>query len=201
MILALFILYGYTSVFTLYLYGHPFCLDALHVAFISLAQALTISIISLLIVFSKKTSDETYTLPILGSIALITGLTVFGIAKRVWLLYIGKVILDLIEYNCFFSVKLAACIGSTFFVSLPVLRAKLSKLVETNEYAIVFIAAGIIETIGLNAVGVLANSIYKSSVKFFPGLVFLVFAIVGVFPLILMRYAPYLIGIILYSSL
>jgi len=59
-------------------------------------------------------------------------------------------------------------------------------LVEINEYAIVFIAAGILETVGYNAVGVIANDIYKSSVKFFPGLVFLVFAIVGVFPLIIM---------------
>ncbi len=89
MILLLFILYGYTSVFTLYLYGHPFCLDALNVAFISLAQALTVSIISLLIVFWKKTVDKTYLLPILGSITLIIGLTVFSVAKRVWLLYIG----------------------------------------------------------------------------------------------------------------
>jgi hypothetical protein len=90
MILLLFILYGYTSVFTLYLYGHPFCLDALNVAFISLAQALTVSIISLLIVLSKRTFDKTYILPLLGSIALIIGLTIFSFVKKIWLLYIGK---------------------------------------------------------------------------------------------------------------
>ncbi len=59
-------------------------------------------------------------------------------------------------------------------------------MVEINEYAVVFIAAGIIETVGHNAVGVIANDIYKSSVKFFPGLIFLIFAIVGIFPLIIM---------------
>lgn len=94
MILVLFILYGYTSVFTLYLYGYPFCLDALHVGFISLAQALTISIISLFIVFSKKTFDHTYLLPILGSITLIVGLIGFSLAKKVWLLYIGNISLN-----------------------------------------------------------------------------------------------------------
>jgi PCFT/HCP family folate transporter-like MFS transporter 1/3 len=167
-ILVLFILYGYTSVFTLYLYGHPFCLDALNVALITLAQSLTVSIVSLFIVLSKRTFDKTYILPLLGSIALIIGLSIFSFVKQIWLLY------------------LAACIGSLFFISLPVLRTKLTKLVEINEYAVVFIAAGIIETVGHNAVGVIANDIYKSSVKFFPGLVFLIFAIVGVFPLIIM---------------
>ncbi len=164
MILLLFILYGYTSIFTLYLYGHPFCLDALHVALIWLAQSLTVSIISLLIVFSKKTFDKRYLLPLLGSM----GLTLFSVAKRVWLFYI------------------AACVGSLFFISLSVLRTKLRKLVEINEYTVVFIGAGIIETIGHNAVGVVANDIYKSSVRFFPGLMFVVFAIVWVFPLIIM---------------
>jgi hypothetical protein len=68
MILVLSILYGYTSVFTLlYLYGHLFCLDTLHVALISLAQTWTVLIISLLIVFSKK--------------------TFFSVAKTLWLLY------------------------------------------------------------------------------------------------------------------
>jgi hypothetical protein len=90
MILVLFILYGYTSVFTLYLYGHPFCFDALNVALISLAQALTLSIVSLLIVLSKRTFDKTYILPFLGLIALIIGLTMFSFVKKLWLLYIGK---------------------------------------------------------------------------------------------------------------
>jgi hypothetical protein len=54
---------------------------------------------------------------------------------------------------------LAGCVGSLFFISLAILR---TKLVEINEYAIVFIAAGIIET-----VGVVANNISKHSVKSF----------------------------------
>jgi hypothetical protein len=83
---------------------------------------------------------------------------------------------------------LASCFGSLIFVALPILRTKLTQLVEINEYAIVFIAAGIIETIGHEAIGIISNNIYKSSVKFFPGLVFLIFASTGIFPLIIIGY-------------
>jgi hypothetical protein len=113
----------------------------------------------------------------------------------VWLLYIGKLIVAIMSLLafCYFSlILLAASIGSLFFVALPPLRTKLTKLVEVNEYATVFIAAGIVETIGHEAVGALANAIYKGSLKFFPGLVFLVFAITGVCPLAIMRYDCYL---------
>jgi hypothetical protein len=70
-----------------------------------------------------------------------------------------------------------------------VLRTKLTRLIEINEYAIVFIGAGIIETVGHSLVGVAANSIYNASLKFFPGLVFLVFAVTGLFPIAMMGYA------------
>ncbi len=190
-ILLLFILFGYTSVFPLYLYGQPFCMDAFNVGLISLAQASTVFLISLLIMLCKKALNDTYLLPLLGSLGLIVGLILFSVAKRIWLLYIGKVIVIIIylfTFRCFSLILLAACIGSLFFITLPILRTKLTKLVDVNEYAVVFIAAGILETIGYEAVGAVSNGIYKASLQFFPGLVFLVFAITGVFPLAIMRY-------------
>src|SRR4051794_32046518 len=84
---------------------------------------------------------------------------------------------------CFPFVIVAACIGSLFFITLPVLRTKLTRLIEINEYAIVFIGAGIIETVGLSVVGAVSNSIYKASINFFPGLIFMVFAFLGLFPI------------------
>jgi hypothetical protein len=72
---------------------------------------------------------------------------------------------------------------------MPVLRTKLTRLIEVNEYAIVFIAAGIIEVLGHSAVGVAANSIYNASLSFFPGLIFLVSAVGGLFPIAIMGYA------------
>lgn len=89
-------LYGYTSIFALYLYGHPFCLDAFNVGMLSLSQALTIIPISLMIMLCKNKLDKTYILPLLGSFSFIIGLIIFSISKKLWLLYIGKVILIII---------------------------------------------------------------------------------------------------------
>ena len=114
-------------------------------------------------------SDSTFLLPIVGTIATVTELIIVGLAKKVWLLYI------------------AVCVGGLSCITLPVLRTKLTRLVEINEYAIVFIAAGVIETIGNQAVSAAANAIYRASVRSFPGLVFLVFGCVGLVPLALMR--------------
>jgi hypothetical protein len=91
---------------------------------------------------------------------------------------------------CFF-VFVAVCIGSLFFITMPVLRTKLTEVIEANEYAILFIGAGIIDTIGGSVVGVVANSIYNASLNFFPGLIFLVFALIGLFPIALMGYDRY----------
>jgi hypothetical protein len=190
-IFLLSVLFGYSSVFALYLYGRPFCLDAFHVGLITLAQGLTIFLMSSLIILCKKTTNDTYIFPILGSIALIVGLSVFSVAKKMWLVYIGKVIVVVVSsfvFCCFSFILLAACIGSLFFITLPILRAKLTKFVELNEYAVVFVAAGIIETVGHDALGAVSNGIYNASLQFFPGLVFLVFAITGAFPLAIMRY-------------
>ena len=193
-ILLLFLLFGYSSIFALYLYGHPFCLDSFSVGLLSLAQASTIFIASFLIVLCKKKLNDSYFLPLIGSFAFTSGLILFSVAKKIWLLYIGRVtavIIYSLIFGFFLLVLLAVCIGSLFFITLPVLRTKLTRLVEANEYAVVFIAAGIVETTGHHAVGALANAIYRASLHVFPGLVFLVFATTGLFPLAIMRYDRY----------
>lgn len=72
---------------------------------------------------------------------------------------------------------------------MPVLRTKLIRLIAVNEYAIVFIGAGIVETLGRSGVGAAANAIYNASLNFFPGLIFMVFALIGLFPIAIMWYA------------
>jgi hypothetical protein len=67
-----------------------------------------------------------------------------------------------------------------------VLRSKVTKLVAENEFAIVFIGMGIIESIGHQAVGIVSTNIYKASLHFFPGLVFLVFALICLVPIVIM---------------
>jgi hypothetical protein len=105
-ILLLFILFGYTSIFALYLYGHPFCLDAFHVGLLSLSQALTIFLLAFFLILCKKILNDSYVLPLLGTLGLMVGLTLFGLAKRLWLAYIGKVILVII-FSLTFAVFLS----------------------------------------------------------------------------------------------
>jgi hypothetical protein len=72
-----------------------------------------------------------------------------------------------------------------------VLRTKLTRTLEANEYAIAFIGAGVVETVGHSVVSAAANAIYNASLSFFPGLIFLIFAITGVIPIALMWYDSY----------
>jgi hypothetical protein len=89
-ILILFMLFGYTSIFALFVYGRPFCLEALSVGLLASAQAIAICLLTLLAtVFKNQQLDNSYLLPIAGSLALVGNLLLFGLAKQVWLLYVG----------------------------------------------------------------------------------------------------------------
>ena len=80
----------------------------------------------------------------------------------------------------------AACIGSLSFITYPVLRTKLIATIEINEFAIAFIGAGIIQTITIPLVSAAANSIYNTTINFFPGLIFLILAGIELFPIAMM---------------
>jgi len=80
---------GALSMLSLYLYGRPLCLDALHVSFLSGTQALAVVLFSILTAFSKKSVDETYVFAIIGSVAAVVNLIIVSLARRVWLLYIS----------------------------------------------------------------------------------------------------------------
>jgi hypothetical protein len=166
-------------------------LDALHVSLLSSAQGTAVFLLSMLTAWRKKPLNKTYLLSVLGSLAVIVNLVIVSVARAVWLLYIGKMILILIlslVYCWSFFIFIAVCIGSLFFIVMPLLRTKLTGLIEMNEYAIVFIGAGVVETVGHSIMDVIGNSIYKASINFFPGLVFLVFALTGFIPIAMMGY-------------
>ncbi|CAF4203796.1 unnamed protein product [Rotaria socialis] len=165
-VLLLLMLFGYMSVLAIFAYGRPFCMDAFHVGMLITTHAISVCVLTALIsLFKKHTLDNTYLYPIIGLFGLVGDLVIFGLAKRTWLLYI------------------AASIGSLFFITMPVLRSKLSRLVEPSEYAIVFIAAAFIEAGGDKGIDAASNSIYNASLHFWPGLVFLVLALlIGIEP-------------------
>ncbi|CAF3371831.1 unnamed protein product [Rotaria socialis] len=173
-VLLLLMLFGYMSVLAIFAYGRPFCMDAFHVGMLITTHAISVCVLTALIsLFKKHTLDNTYLYPIIGLFGLVGDLVIFGLAKRTWLLYI------------------AASIGSLFFITMPVLRSKLSRLVEPSEYAIVFIAAAFIEAGGDKGIDAASNSIYNASLHFWPGLVFLVLALLSIFPLFIMGYLAY----------
>lgn len=65
------------------------------------------------------------------------------------------------------------------------LRSQLTKLVDPNEYALVFIATGIVETIGSYVLGIVSNAIYARTILVYPGIIFFILAGIAIIPLIL----------------
>jgi hypothetical protein len=64
-------------------------MNALTVSLLASAQALCILLLTVPAVHFKRQIDRTYLPPIIGALALIADLVVFGLAKVVWLVYIG----------------------------------------------------------------------------------------------------------------
>lgn len=69
---------------------------------------------------------------------------------------------------------------------MGVLRSLLTKLVNESEFALVFIATGIVETIGSYVLGIVTNAIYAQTIKVYPGIIFFILAAIGFIPLGLM---------------
>jgi hypothetical protein len=68
---------------------------------------------------------------------------------------------------------------------MAVLRSQLTKLVDQNEYALVFIATGIVETIGSYVLGIVSNEIYAQTIEIYPGIIFFILAGIALMPLII----------------
>ena len=165
---------GYVAVFFLYLYGRPFCFNSFNVGIITVAQIGTAVCLTIpFTLFIAKKSDHLF-FPIFGCICYIIQFILLGFAEQIWLLY--------------FSV----CLGSIFFVLTPIIRSRISKIVEKNEYAVVFILASIFESAGYYAISAASNEIYRISLPFDSGLIFFILAVVGILPLTLMMYVYHL---------
>jgi MFS family permease len=167
---AVIMIEGFSAMYYLYLYGAPFCFDSLGVSLNSVAQTVTtvLLVIPFTLIIAKRTDH--LGIPILGCVVYMTQLVIFALARQAWMAY------------------LAICIGAAFNVLFPVIRSRITKSVEPNEYAVVFILAGIIESGGYYAISAMANEIYRVSLAFFPGLVFIVFTFFGALAILLMLY-------------
>jgi PCFT/HCP family folate transporter-like MFS transporter 1/3 len=161
---------GAVAVYYLYLYGAPFCFDSLGVSLVSCAQTVTTILITIPFTLTVAKRTDHLLLPILGFLTYMTYLVLFGIANQHWMIY------------------LAVCIAATHSVFIPVVRSRITKLVEPNEYACVFILTLIFESGGHYAISAMANEIYRVSLTYFPGLVFFVFAMFGALGILLLLY-------------
>ncbi|CAF0803262.1 unnamed protein product [Rotaria sordida] len=167
-LLSIIMLLGNMSINFLYLYGAPFCFDSFGVSLNNSVQIVTTVLLTIpFTLFIAKRTDHLL-LPMLGCLAYITQLILFGIAPKNWILH------------------LAAGIGGILYVLIPIIRSRITKLVEPDEYAVVFILASVVESGGYYAISALTNEIYQLSLSFYPGLVFFCLAIVGVITIILM---------------
>ena len=153
--------YGNSALKYLYLYGAPFCLDSFGAALTSVAQTVTMILITIPCTLTITRRTDHLSLPMLGCLAYMTELILYGISNQIWMIYLG------------------VCIGCLFHILMPIIRARITKLVEPNEYAAVFILAGIFESGGSYAISAMANEIYKISLGFDSGLAFFVFAAFG----------------------
>jgi PCFT/HCP family folate transporter-like MFS transporter 1/3 len=161
---------GHVAVFFLYLYGTPFCFDSLGVGILTVVQIGTAVLLTVPFTLTVAKRTDSLFLPMLGCLCYMAQFLILAITSEVWMLY------------------LSVCIGAIFFVTTPIIRSRISKLVEPTEYAVVFILASIFESAGYYAISAGSNEIYRLSLSFDTGLVFFVLAFVGLLPLSLMLY-------------
>ena len=65
-------------------------MDAVGVSLLSSSQAVITSVLSLATACIARKFDKTFLLPMLGLIAITSELVIVGLAKTVWLQYIGS---------------------------------------------------------------------------------------------------------------
>jgi len=161
---------GNSAVFYLYLYGAPFCFDSLGVSLTSVAQTVTMILLTIPFALTVAKRTDHLSLPMFGFLLYITYLVLTGIVNQVWMIFV------------------AAIIGASYHVFSPVIRSRITKLVEPNEYACVFILTLIFESGGSYAINAMVNEIYRISVTFYSGLVFFVLATIGALGIVLLLY-------------
>lgn len=84
------ILFGFVNIHALYLYGKPLCFNALDLAILTSAQFSLMIVISIaLSCFRKFDLFSSMVIPLVGTITYMVHLILFGLAKVVWLLYLG----------------------------------------------------------------------------------------------------------------
>jgi hypothetical protein len=84
-------------------------MDALQVALLNTASSISVFVLTLIAILSKRRLDITYLLPIIGIAISIVHHVIFAVAKTIWLLYLGLKFFNRHKYPIdalFFSFEL-----------------------------------------------------------------------------------------------
>ena len=90
-ILLFIVLFGFVSIHPLYLYGKPLCFNVLDLAILTSAQFTLMILISLALSFLQKyPAVNSMFVPLIGIATYAVHLILFGVAQKVWLVYVGR---------------------------------------------------------------------------------------------------------------
>ncbi|XP_033734310.1 solute carrier family 46 member 3-like [Pecten maximus] len=147
-----------SNVTTLFLLGQPFCWSEVHISVVNSLQIFINWIVGIAFLRLIQYWMRDVSLLSLGCFIGIIGFVTLGFAQYDWMIYLYMVIVT-------FSVLV-----------VPVSRSMLSKLVSSEEQGAMFAGVAAMEHLVSALGGLLFGEIYKDSLTFLPGLVFLVIA-------------------------
>ncbi|KAK3582668.1 hypothetical protein CHS0354_031080 [Potamilus streckersoni] len=147
-----------SSVWTLFVLHQPFCWSQLYVNIFSAVQICLLWSSSILFVKFLHHKLGDYGLILIGTTSGIVGMVLLALAQAGWWIYVSVVT------SLFLSVL------------IPMFRAAMSHLVSPEEQGAMFAGIGSVEMLSNGIGGLAFNLIYKATVDWFPGFVFLVVA-------------------------
>ncbi|XP_046575145.1 proton-coupled folate transporter-like [Haliotis rubra] len=146
------------TVLTLYLLATPFCWSKIQITGYAAARTIInwICILGLTHILLRRFSEVT--IAIIGCVSNILFLGLLGCAQSSVL------------------VIVAAAFGIFSEAAPAMMRSVMSKLVSPDEQGALFASVGTMEMAAAAVFGVVATLIYKASLSFFPGLIFVILA-------------------------
>nr|XP_018671691.1 proton-coupled folate transporter-like [Ciona intestinalis] len=167
--LVLVLYNGYSDVIVVYELSPPFCWTSDQIGYGSMITAG--SFIVALVAFkllNNRCSDWWFVF--IGVVSMTTSFLILAFAKQSWNIY------------------LACSIGILCTMPVTAIRSMLSRLVNPEEQGSIFALVACAQTISQFSASVMYNTIYKETVAFFPGTVFLVAVGISVFILIIFSF-------------
>ncbi|PAA91588.1 hypothetical protein BOX15_Mlig010300g2 [Macrostomum lignano] len=160
---------GSSTLGSLYQMNYPFCLDSVFIGYLSAAKIVGFQIGATigLVIFRKYLGVPTIGLIVMGLLSSTLGYLVTGLAQSVTMLFVTAVV-------SMFSM-----------LAIPLFRAYMSQLSPADKQGALFSCVGVLELVG-NLVGATAFTLlYKATLDWMPGFVYMVAAGVSTVALLL----------------